>query len=123
METNTLEREVMRFILNGRTFDTATSTPLAVSRFIHVPESRLNYTIARMFEGDWDQVRGEETLYRTAKGALFVHRHSTMKFPKGKPVVKDEAREVATPEDAVRWIQDERAAILDASGLPLPDAA
>ena len=123
METNTLEREVMRFILNGRTFDTANSTPLAVSRSILVPDTFGLRPLRDFYEGDWEQVRIEATLYRTAKGALWVHDHATIKFPKGKPVVQDRAWEKETPEDAVKWIVDEGAAILDGTGLPLPDEA
>lgn len=122
METNTLEREAMRFIINGRTFDTATSSPLAVSREILVPDQFGLRPQGHFYEGDWEQVRAETTLYRTAKGSLFVHDHATIKFPKGKPVVQDRAWET-TPEDAVKWIVAENAAILDGTGLPLPDEA
>lgn len=121
METNTLEREGMRFIINGRTFDTASSSPLAVSRDILVPRLGVR-PLDHFYEGDWDQVRIEATLYRTQKGSLFIHDHATIKFPKGKPVVQDRAWEV-TPDEAVKWIVEEGAAILDGTGLQLPDEA
>lgn len=117
METNTLEREGMRFILNGRTFDTASASQVAVLRGVHD-----QYNSGFSERGNAEEVRFEEVLYRTANGALFIHEHKTMKFQKGKPVVVDEAREV-TPEVAVTWITEYGAAIHDATGLPLPDEA
>lgn len=118
METNALEREVMLFILNGRTFDTATATPAAVRRGAFVPDDG---DIESDYSGA-EQVRYENTLYRTAKGNFFLHEHRSMKFPKGKPVIVDHAREF-DPEEAVRWIRISDAAILDGAGLPLPDEA
>jgi hypothetical protein len=65
----------------------------------------------------------EFVLYRTAKGALFLHDHSTYKYVKGgKPVTEDTAREM-TAEQALEWIAGRRAVILDATGLPLPPEA
>ncbi len=61
-------------------------------------------------------------LYRTAKGALFVHSHQTFKYQRGKPVVSDIAWNV-TPEEAVEWIEKEQAFVVDDSDLPLPDEA
>lgn len=111
------EREaVVKFILNGRSFDTTTSSEVAVSRGAYVPEQ---------WDGEYpgaQQVRYERILFRTAKGALFVHDHETVKYLKGKPVVSDEAREIS-PEEAMKWIEDQGAAVIDASGLPLPDEA
>jgi hypothetical protein len=66
--------------------------------------------------------RYEDVLYRTGLGNFFIHSHETVKFPKGKPVVQDDAWTV-TPIEAVDWIKQERAMVLDADGLPLPDQA
>ena len=111
------EREaVMKFILNGRSFDTTTSSQVAISRGTYTPEQ---------WDGDYqgaDQVRYERILFRTAKGAFFVHDHETAKYPHGKPVVSDAAYE-KSPEEAMKWIEQFGAAIIDASGLPLPDEA
>ncbi|MDO8706024.1 MAG: hypothetical protein Q7J84_13865 [Sulfuricaulis sp.] len=114
---NTLiEREQMKFVINNRTFDTDTSQTVAISRGARTPEN------------PWDDdfpaqsVRYENVLYRTAKGALFVHYHKTMKFDRGKPVVDDSAQEV-TPEEAISWIQMNLAAVIDPTGLTLPPEA
>ena len=114
---NTLtEGEAMKFILGGLTYDTATSTTVAVASGAYSPKE------------SWDEdfpaqsVRFEDVLYRTAKGALFVHYHKTLKFDKGKPVVKDTA-DAIKPSDALRWIEVSSARILDSTGLPLPDEA
>jgi hypothetical protein len=112
-----LERnEAMKFVINGRTFDTVSSTAVAVSRGINPPY--YNNSV-----GDSER-RYEDVLYRTSKGALFVHSHSTEKFVKGgRPVTTDHADEIKTPEDAIRWIEATRAVVLDATGLPLPPEA
>ena len=68
-------------------------------------------------------MRWEDTLYRTAKGAFFIHEHNTRKYQKGCPVAHDEATELESAEDAVKWIADNGAVIIDAEGLPLPDEA
>ena len=113
---NALEREeAMKFVINGRTFDTATSTKVAVSRGI-------NHPVFNNMVGD-SEVRFENVLYRTAKGAFFVHHHATEKLVKGgRPVVTDEATEMSG-ELAVQWITDSGAVVFDAAGLPLPDEA
>lgn len=110
---NTLEREeAMKFIINGRTFDTATSTKAAISRGINPPD--YNNIV-----GD-SEVRFENVLYRTAKGAFFVHTHASEKLVKGgKPIITDEA-ESMTAEQAVEWITRNGAAVLDDAGLPMP---
>ena len=113
---NLIEREAMKFILNGRSFDTTTSSEVAISRGAYTPEQ---------WDGDYPgaaQVRYERILFRTAKSAFFVHDHETVKYPKGKPVVSDEARELSL-EEAIKWIESQGAAVIDASGLPLPDEA
>jgi hypothetical protein len=103
----TLNEGSMKFVLNGRTFDTATSTVAAVSRgVIDGAESK----------------RYENVLYRTKLGNFFVHHHETVKFKYGKPVVDDSAAAL-TPELAVSWIQSTSAMVLDPTGLPLPDEA
>lgn len=113
-----VEREVVKFVLNGRTFDTASSSQVAVSRGVFTPG----------LEGhQWDypgaeQVRFEHILFRTAKGNFFLHDHTTVKYPKGKPIVTDEAEELSA-DVAVAWIANNDAAIIDATGLPLPDEA
>jgi hypothetical protein len=110
------EEDVMKFIINGRTFDSATSAVIAVSRGINQPD--YNNAV-----GD-SEVRYENTLYRTVKGAYFVHSHATEKFVKGgRPVVTDDGIECPSPEAAVKWIVDNSAVVIDATGLPLPDEA
>lgn len=114
--TNALKGEPMKFVLNGRTFDTATSSTVAINRGIREPS--YNNSV-----GD-SELRYEDVLYRTQKGAFFVHEHHTEKFVdrKGKPVVTDYAWE-CDPENAVKWIVEYGAVIVDAAGLPLPDEA
>lgn len=114
---NTLQQgEAMKFILAGLTYDTSTSATVAVASGAYSPKE------------SWDEdfpaqsVRFEDVLYRTAKGALFIHKHKTLKFDKGKPVVSD-AAEAMKPMDALRWIESSGARILDPTGLPLPDEA
>jgi hypothetical protein len=111
-----LERkEAMKFVINGRTFDTTTSTTAAISRGIIQPSYN-------NFAGD-SEVRYEKVLYRTAKGAFFVHNHFTEKFVKGgRPVTSDEALEL-TPDDAMTWIENEGAVVMDGTGLSLPPEA
>jgi hypothetical protein len=112
-----LERkdEAMKFIINGRTFDTASSTVVAVSRGINPP----GYN---NLAGD-SEVRYENTVFRTAKGSFFVHQHATEKFVKGgRPVVTDEAFELDAVA-ALKWIVDNGAAVIDGEGLPLPPEA
>ncbi len=106
----------MQFILDGRLYDTASSVAVAISR--GVVES-----------GQWsalpagaESMRYEEVLYRTKNGNFFVHEHSTVKFPRGKPVVEDVAKALA-PQEAVRWVEQNGAMLLDSTGLPLPDEA
>ena len=115
--TNTLQGEGMKFILNGRSFDTAASTVVAISRGVHDP-----YNSGFDERGSAEEVRFEYMLYRTAKGAFFVHEHQTAKFTKGKPVVTDKAFEFAPPE-ALAWITNRGAASVDGTGLDLPDEA
>jgi len=115
METNTLEREAMKFVINGRSFDTATATKVAIDRGIDHP----NYS---GMVGD-SELRYENVLYRTAKGAFFIHQHHTEKLVKGgRPVVTDFAYELSR-EEASKWVSDRRAMILDGSGLDLPEEA
>ncbi len=115
MEANTLIGEAMKFIINGRTFDTASSTKAAIFRGVAHEQPR-------DFLGN-SEMRFEDTLYRTAKGAFFVHEHRTEKMARGgKPIVTDVAKEL-TPEQAVAWIIKERAIVLDATGLDLPEEA
>lgn len=105
----------MKFVIKGRTFDTATATKLAIARGIIDPSYN-------NLPGD-AEIRYEDTLYRTAKGTLFLHEHNTTKYMKGgKPLVTDDAKEM-TPESAVAWIGEWRAMVFDATGLPLPDEA
>lgn len=117
---NTLiEREAMKFIINGRSFDTATSETAAVSRGVL---DAANHELFTMGYGSADEVRYDHTLYRTAKGAFFLHCHSTSKFRHGKPVTEDSATEL-TPEEALKWIERDKAMILDPTGLDLPEEA
>lgn len=116
METNTLEREAMKFILNGRSFDVASAFPVAVHRGAYTPDG-----YSDEYRGA-EQVRFEDTLYRTQKGAFFAHEHNTAKYPKGKPVVADIAQEL-TAQEAVAWIATRGAVIIDPTGLDLPEEA
>ena len=109
----------MKFILNGRSFDTATAAPIAVKRGMIVPD--INTGLRSGYEGQWDEVEYERTLYRTAKGALFIHDQATLKYPDAERV-ENEAWEV-TPEKAVKWIENENAEILDPTGLDMPEEA
>ncbi len=112
---NTLiEREDMKFILNGRTFNTQTSQTVAISRGESEPSE---YALPVP-----QNIRYEDVLYRTGKGAFFVHSHKTTKYQRGKPVVSDIAEEL-TPEVALKWIEYNSAFVVDDSGLDLPDEA
>lgn len=105
----------MKFVVAGSTFDTGTSKPLAVHRGAFQPA-----------EGDprhpAQQVRFENTLYRSSRGTLFVHEHSTTKYQRGKPVTEDKVRPMDTAA-AAAWLEQTGAAILDADDLPLPPEA
>lgn len=105
----------MKFIHGGATYDTATAKAIAVHRGAYAPA-----------EGDprfpAQQVRFENTLYRTPRGALFLHEHSTAKYAKGKPVVQDRVQPMNDAE-AAAWLEKTGAAILDAENLPLPPEA
>lgn len=116
------EREAVKFVLNGRSFDTASSTSAAIYRGVFIPgPTSGNYINDEAYIGA-EQVRFEHTLFRTAKGAFFVHEHTTAKYPKGKPVVEDAATEM-TPEEAIKWIVQVGAAVIDGTGLSLPEEA
>jgi hypothetical protein len=125
METNTAlaaeEGCPMKFILNGRTFDTASSSVVAVSRGSDYASSDTQYDPE--YQSGAQSRRWEMTLYRTAKGAFFVHDHTTVKFARGKPVVQDEAMELADGEAALNWIEQFGATVIDSTGLELPPEA
>lgn len=106
----------MQFILDGKLYDTASATTAAISRGV-LDGSDADYQVSGA-----QVVRYEDLLYRTPKGAFFVHWHRTAKFDRGKPVVIDEGTAL-TPDEAVQWVQREKAMILDATGLPLPEEA
>jgi len=113
MNTVLERKEDMKFVINGRTFDAATATAVAISRGIRQPAYNSS-------AGD-SELRFEDVLYRTARGAFFVHEHWTQKFVKGgRPVTSDQGTEIQTPEDAVKWIEATGAVVLDGIGLPLP---
>ena len=115
MQTKIPAGEFMKFVLNGRTFDTATSTKVAIHRGVTKPRYD---NIA----GD-SEIRYEDTLYRTVKGAFFVHSHNTEKLVKGgKPLVNDGADELS-PAAAGTWVIERGVAVLDATGLDLPEEA
>jgi len=102
----------MKFVIDGRTFDTASATRVAVSRGIELPSHDM--------VGD-SAIRFEDVLYRTADGSFFAHEHAAGKSADGdRPAVTDEARKLS-PEGALAWIMDREAAVIDATGLPLPD--
>lgn len=108
--------EAIKFIINSRTFDTATSTALAVDRGITDPD--YNNAV-----GDCE-VRFRNVLYRTAKGALFIHFHRSEKRVKGGgPIAFVDYAEARTGEQAVEWIAERQAVVLDAADLPLPPEA
>jgi hypothetical protein len=105
----------MKFVINGRTFDTTTSTVVAINRGIDLPY--YNNVV------DDRECRYEVVLYRTAKGAFFLHDHSTSKYVKGgKPVTEDTAKEMSA-EEAAKWIAEYQAVVLSADGVPLPPEA
>jgi hypothetical protein len=109
------EQNAMKFVIKGRTFDTASSTVAAISRGIDEP-------CYNNMVGD-RETRYELVLYRTAKGAFFLHDHSTYKYVKGgKPITEDTAQEF-TLEEALEWITRFGAVVMDATGLPLPPEA
>jgi len=116
--TNTaMEAEAtMKFIIKGRTFDTATSSVVAFHRGSYIPTE---------FSGQpgVESVRFEDTLFRTAKGTFWVHEHNTAKHMRGKPVVTDEATELVDAATALRWVQDRGAVLVDDTGLELPPEA
>ena len=111
------DEENLKFILDGRSFDTTTSYVVAVSRGAYDPRNS-------SFEkpGSAEEVRFERVLYRTAMSALFIHSHETYKFAKGKPIVRDTAEEIDQHE-AVAWIERQGAAVLDEAGLSMPPEA
>ncbi len=111
------EVEPMKFILNGRTFDTSTSSTAAISRGTAGPFS----PTIQEYPGS-ESVRYEDVLYRTAKGAWFVHEHRTIKYQRGKPVVEDGSYELK-PDDVLGWIDKNNASIVDPTGLNLPEEA
>ena len=106
----------MRFILNGKLYDTKTSTPTAIARGAEDGNDADD-----MYTGALS-VRYEDVLYRTTRGAFFLHQHRTVKYSKGKPAVVDTA-DALTPDEAVKWIARDEAMILDATGLELPEEA
>jgi len=113
----TLTEGSMKFVIDGRTYDTATSTPAAIYR-----GSADRHSYGYDLPPDAETVRYEHVLYRTAKGAFFVHVHETSKGRSGKPVVEDRA-DAYTAEDAIKWIEMHRAMVVDTTGLPMPDEA
>jgi hypothetical protein len=110
----TLNEGSVKFVLENRTYDTATSTAVAVSRGVTVADS-----IGTLPPGA-ETERYEKVLYRTRLGNFFVHDHTTTKFGRGKPVVEDSAYIVSAAK-AVVWIQQWNAMVLDPSGLSLPE--
>jgi len=103
----------MKFVIKGRTFDTATSNVVAIDRGIAMRANRL---------GDHEK-RYESVLYRTAKGTFFLHDHSTVKYLQGgKPVTEDDAEDL-TPEQAIEWIENHGAVVMNDEGLALPPEA
>ncbi|MBX9629551.1 MAG: hypothetical protein K2X67_03435 [Burkholderiales bacterium] len=108
----------LKFILNDLTYDTATATPLAVDRGVSEPDDYMAPPMPQQAL----QTRYENVLYRTPSGRFFVHYHSTTKYEKGKPVVEDTASALSADE-ALEWIRNEEAAIVNDEGLPLPPAA
>lgn len=90
----------MRFIINGRTFDTTNSTTVATWRGVRT-QANVQYEIGDVqYEIGADEIRWDDVLYRTAKGAFFVHSHKSKKIGKGRRIFIDEAQEL-TAEEAV----------------------
>lgn len=114
MSTNTPERAYMKFIIEGRVFNTKTSRVLGVARGVREPLPEEPSGV--------ETVRFEETLYRTEAGALFIHSHRTAKAGRGKPLVWDHVR-VVSPQEAVAWAAERQALIADDAELPLPPEA
>jgi hypothetical protein len=121
METlNRPNEKAIKFVLNGRTFDTAISTTLAISHG-HVGHPHWQFDETHNYHKA-QTVRYEHVLYRTAAGAFFVHEHDTVKFEKGKPLIVDSAKELK-PDEVADWIETEGAAIVNDDGLALPPQA
>src|SRR5688500_16508185 len=97
---------VMKFVINGRAYDTESSTVAAIYRGSATPA-----TSARDLPPDAQSIRFEHVLYRTERGNFFLHSHETIKYAHGKPVVEDRA-EAYTPEVAVQWIAATNAMII-----------
>lgn len=116
MNTSAIEEATpMKFIIDGLTYDVASATPVAIDRGAL---DRYNNDL----DPGVEQERYENVLYKTKSGRFFVHNHSTTKYEKGKPVVSDSAF-AKTADEALRWISQNNAAILDDAGLPLPPDA
>ena len=97
----------MKFIINDRTYDTATAIRHAQK--------------CTKVELEDEVVVTQETLYRTPRGALFmVSRTQTRKGRSGKVFWHDEARAFETGADAVRWIEEVGAMVVYEGDLPLP---
>ncbi len=97
----------MKFVINGRTFDTGTSERLAIQRGTLDPDDMVGEGYAGA-----EHVRFEVALYRTLKGALFLHDRSTALYEDEGPMTIDEARE-CSPEQAVTWIQEVGAVVIN----------
>ena len=132
MNTLTEGEAAMKFVMHGEdgkfTFNTATSTVVAVHRDVYTAEHdsgpQLDFMHLWHDYPGREEVRFEETLYRTAKGRFFLHAHMTVKYPKGKPVVVDTAFVMDDdPHHIVSWIVGVNAAIHDSTGLDLPEEA
>ena len=103
----------MKFILDGRSFDTVTSSVVAVSQGVY---DLSNSGFER--RGSAEEVRFKRVMYRTVSGTLFVHYLETYKFANGKPIVRHAAEKI-DENMAIAWIQRQGAALVDETGLSL----
>src|SRR5262245_52545912 len=96
----------LRFVFGDRTIDTERCLRVAISRTAD------------------ETTRNETVLYKTPSGDFFLHHHAVLKSKRGKPFPTDDFRAL-TPDEAVRWLAESRAILLDAAagGLPLPPNA
>jgi hypothetical protein len=104
----------MKFILDSQSFDTATSSIVAVSRGVHRPNNS-----GFDERGSAEEVRFERVMYRTVSGTLYVHYQETYKFANGKPIVRHAAEKI-DQRMAIAWIQRQGAALVDETGLSPP---
>jgi hypothetical protein len=99
----------MKFVVNGLTFNTMSAAKVAVAppRTEDDPRGDIVY---------------QEELYRTAEGNFFLCRHAMQWLGRDDADEWDEAERL-NPIEAVEWLANVGAALIDDTGLPLPREA